>query len=120
MDYLDFMKPRTEEVYTGSYRPKPKDSPRYFEYSVVNYQSRSYSEIINNIIATKEGVVIKTSWDCGWSVNGFVYTQDGSQYAIADIQTDMKNDEVARLLVNNPMRELVIALVGVENPRGLR
>ncbi len=120
MDYLDFMKPRTDEVYTGSYRPTPKSSPSYFEYSVVNYQSRSYSEIINNIIATKEGIVIKTMWDCDWEINGFVYAQDGKQYAIVDIQKDMQNSEVVRLLSTNPMSDFIIALTQVENPERIK
>ena len=119
MDFLDLIKPKQGFVLTGSYRPKPKCAPMYFEYKTVDYQSARYSEIINNIIATQQGLVVRTIWDCDWQVNGYVSTQDGKLWAIQQVQKDNKNSEVLRTLTENPSDEFLLALIGVDNPEGI-
>jgi hypothetical protein len=119
MDALGFLKPRRGYVMTGSYRDTPKSSPMWFDYSIVDRPSKGYSEIINNLITTREGLVIRTAWDCGFKPKGYVSTQDGQFWTIEQVQTDNNNNEALRFLAENPTAEFIIALIGVNNPKGL-
>lgn len=120
MDALDFLKPQTEYCLSGSYREVPQDKPQYFDYAIVDRPSKSFSDVINNIITTKEGLTIRTMWDCGFVPNGYIVTQDGRMWVIQEIQTDYNNSEALRFSVFNPMSEFIIALTNVDNPRGLK
>lgn len=115
MDVLDILKPRQTYVLTGSYRETRKSAPQYFEYSIVDYQNKTYSDVINNLIATREGVVIRTIWDCDFKDRGYVSTQDGALWEITQIQVDMKNSETLRLFAVAPATEFIIALIRVDN-----
>jgi hypothetical protein len=119
MDALDFFKPREGYVLTGSYRETRKSPPQYFEYSIVDYQNKTYSDIINNLIATREGLVIRTLWDCGFKDRGYVSTQDGLLWEITQVQIDMKNSETLRLFASAPSTEFILALIRVENVKGI-
>ncbi len=115
MDALDILKPRQSYVLTGSYRETRKSAPQYFEYSIVDYQSKTYSDIINNLIATREGVVIRTIWDLGYKDRAYVSTQDGGLWEIEQVQIDMKNSETLRYFATAPATEFIIALIRVGN-----
>ncbi len=120
MDYLDMIKPKAGYPLTGSYKETPSSPSSYFEYAIVDRPSKSYGELTNNLITTKEGLIIRTMWDCGFAVDGRVITQDGKMWSIAQIQMDNNNNEALRFLQNNPTAEYIIALMKVDNPWGLR
>ena len=120
MDALDFLKPKTEYFLTGSYRKTLQDSPQYFDYSIVDRPSKSFSEVINNLITTKMELIIRTMWDCDFIPNGYIVTQDGKMWIIQEVQTDDNNGEVLWFSAFNPMTEFIITLLEVDNPRGLK
>ena len=120
MDALDILKPRRGFTQTGSYRRYTTDSPDYFEYKDVDYPSKRFGDVINNLITDDNSRVIRTIWDCGYEVNGFICTQDGKTWTIVTIIHDNKNAENLRLLQSNPSAEFVIGLQNVENPKKLR
>lgn len=120
MDFLDLVKPKAGYPLTGTYRETPQSSPSYFEYAIVDRPSKTYGEITNNLITTKEGLIIRTMWDCGFIIDGRITTQDGKLWTIAQIQTDNNNNEALRILQNNPTAEYIIALIKIDNPWGLK
>ena len=119
MDALDLLKPREKYVLTGGYRNNKDERALYFDYQVVNAQSANFSSVINDLIAMKEGLVIKTMWDCGFAVGGLITTHDGKLWEITQIQMDNGNSESLRYFNKAPTAEFVIALIGVMNERGL-
>ena len=120
MDALDFLKPKRGFVLTGSYRRYTDDPPQYFEYKNVDYPSKRFGEVINNLIADDNGMVIRTCWDCGWEINGFVVAHDGRMWNVVQVQHDNRNSENLRFLIKNPSEEFILALVGVNNPKELK
>lgn len=119
-DILDLLKPREDYVMAGSYRKQKSDPPQYFEYAEVDYPSKSFGEIINNLITTKQGLTIRTMWDCGYEVEGYIVTQDGRMWTIEQIQVSHNNGEELRLLRHGVNDEFIIALVCVDNPMELK
>lgn len=119
MDALDFLKPRVNYPYTGSYRRYKHDAPQYFDYKEQDYPSKAFGEVINNLITTRRGLVIRTMWDCGFVPEGFVVTQDGRMWTIEQVQDVNNNNEAVRFLQNNPKPEFIIVLIGVNNEKGV-
>nr|DAR84812.1 MAG TPA: hypothetical protein [Caudoviricetes sp.] len=120
MDSLDFLKPRRGYVMTGSYRRYIDDDPIWFDYQEVDYPSSRFGDIINNLIADIESYVLKTAWDCGFSIGGIIVTHDGKMWQIEQIQKDTKNSENLRFMNYNPLTEYIIAMSKTDNPKDKR
>lgn len=120
MDALDLLKPRRGFTQTGSYRRFTNDPAQYFEYKDVDFPSKRWGDVINNLITDDSSRVIRTMWDCGYEVDGFVVTQDGKTWTVITIMPDNGNSENLRVLQTNPSVEFIIGLQNVENPKNLR
>lgn len=120
MDVLDLLAPKEEYVLTGTYRKK-KDGPgAYFEYKEIDYPTRTFGEVIDNIITTQRRMTIRTRWNLDFCINGYVVTQDGQMWTIAQVQRNSYNAENLRFMQKNPNSEYILSLVGVDNPMGVQ
>lgn len=116
MDILDLMKPHYKMPCSGEYYATDKAESQYFEYAIESMRSTAYGMLIQNIAATEKHLIIRTSWAFDWKERGFIRTQDGQLWQVSDFMTDVKreNENVLRILVEQPTQEYVISLIGVE------
>lgn len=119
MDLLDLLAPKEEYVLTGTYREK-KDGPGvYFEYKEIDYPTRTFGEVIDNIITTQRRMTIRTRWNLNFQVNSYITTQDGQMWTIAQVQRNSYNAENLRFMRDNPGSDFTLSLIGVEDAWGL-
>lgn len=120
MDLLDLLAPKEEYVLTGTYREK-KDGPgAYFEYKEIDYPTRTFGEVIDNIITTQRRMTIRTRWNLDFCINGYVVTQDGRMWIIEQVQSNSFNAQNLRFMQKNPNSEYILSLVGIDNPMGVQ
>lgn len=117
MDYLDFVKRRKKEVFTGEYYADKYSAPAYFEYKIQTSPRASFSDIINNLIVEGVNLVILTTWALNWKQNAKVVLQNGETYTICEYQTELHNNENQRFLKTSPSNEFVLVLKRIENSR---
>lgn len=123
MDFLDVLKPRSEEYCSGIYYPDWEGEENiYFEYKIVTEPSHSFGTVINNVLKDQHNIVLSTSWDIGFKVDGdvnkgFIALQDGTYAQINSIQ---KQDKVNKCslyyLKDNPSTELILVCSQIDNP----
>lgn len=116
MDILDFLKPHTRMPCMGKYRKTLNDEPKIFEYAEVDKPSNSFSEVINNIIITRQGMVVRTRTQYDFEPNEYISTQDGRLWTVTEVQRDDFKNENLRFLKRNFQSEITIALIGIDNP----
>jgi hypothetical protein len=126
-DFLNLLIGKSDEVLTGSYYPKRPKTARdvsiKFGYDIVNDSDISYSKILDNVKTEQSILTIKTNDVCGFSINGYVVTQDGDMWQITGIIKRIvvkENKQALRFLKETPATEYVMRLIGVENPMGLK
>ena len=126
-DFLDFLRVEDEEVLSGTYYnhlpESPQDSGIPFEYDIVNEKDKRYSTILGNIRADGATCTIKTNDNCGFKINGYIATQEGSFWQVAGVGKHLvkpDSKQVLRLLKESVETEFVISLIEVENPWELK
>lgn len=118
MDILDFYAhDRREEYANGYYRENEKAEELYFEYSITGADTEEYN-VISNLEAPRSVMTIRTTWNLGYKINGFVETQDGSAWQINAIRTipNERNKQSVRLLRSNPSTAFELSLIGLAIP----
>lgn len=119
MDILDFYShDRKEEYLTGYYMKDETSEPIYFEYGIVNDGHKEYGNVIDRLNADSSNLTIKSTWDVGYEINGYIKTQDGDVWQISAINQILteRNKNVMRLLRSNPSKAFEISLIGVATP----
>ena len=126
-DLLNFLRVEDEEVLSGTYYKRLPESPIdngvSFEYDIVNEKDKRYSTIIGNIRADGATCTIKTNDNCGFKINGYIATQDGSFWQIAGVGKHLvkpDSKQVLRLFRESAETEYVISFIEVENPWELK
>lgn len=120
MNILDLIKNKDGYFYKAHYRRYKDSPPQYFTFKEVTYPSERYGSIITNLMTVENSMVISTTWNCGFVVNGFISTQDGSLWQIKDVQKDCKNSRSTILLRDGTKCEFIIGLIKIDNPMGLK
>lgn len=126
MDFLDFIVPKDDEVYWGTYYSKrPKSYKNYgigFAYDVLDPNDKSYSKLLDTLKADKATLTIKTNDMCGFAIGGYIATQDGEFWQINSIlkRDNPENKQALRILTNTIDTEFVLRLINVENPMDLK
>ena len=119
MDLLDLLAPKDRNVRTGTYREQKDGAGAYFEYREDDYPTQTFGEVIDNIVTTQRRMTIRTRWNLHYQVNGYVTTQDGQMWTIAQVQRNSFNAENLRFMRENPGSEFTLSLVGVDDAWGL-
>ena len=129
-DFLDLLKIRDKEVFRGTYYKTLPDNDgskftegETFSYDEVDPKDKRYTKLLDNLEAFTESKTIKTDDFCGFEINGYVVTQEGELYIIANIlKTQGANNtkESLRILNQSVMVEYVLRLIKKDNPWGLK
>jgi hypothetical protein len=126
-DILDFLVEREEEVLSGTYYNRMPETTQDvgipFNYDIVNEKDRRYSTILGNIRADGATSTIKTNDHCGFKINGYIATQDGSFWQVAGLGKHLVKPETKqalRLLKESAETEYVLSLIEVDNPWGIK
>jgi hypothetical protein len=128
MSLLDFLKDKSEEVLTANYYPAlPRvpslAQPMLFSYGIVNESDKSYAKLLDQLQTTMKTMTIHTDDDCGFKIDGYVATQDGSLWVIAGLVESLVNEntkQALRFMKKTIQTKYVLRLVGIDNPMGLK
>ena len=136
MDFLDVMTGRFSQTFTGRYYPSLPPvgtvknindatatvDPRYFDYEVIDPESYSYRQLLQNLI-DKDGaeLTIKTNAAHDYRIGGYVALPNGELYTILSKTRDTRNasKQAAVVLPIPAGTEYILRLVTYNNPRGL-
>ena len=123
MDFLDLLNPKTEYYLTGYYYPyypsTPEDGRVTFNYKQVNPYSRAFGTVLDNVRLDNETYALKTNEDCGFKIKGFISTQDGAFWSIAEIVHNEQvpgAEEALRFFKTVVQSEYLIRLIRADNP----
>lgn len=117
--------PLTSEFYSAKYYERHPtienaESGIYFRYEKITERRKEFTQPINNLI-TKEGrLTISTTYDLNVKVGGYVLTQEGRMYTIADFTTGQVQNEQRAFFFNAVEDLTVLSLVECANPLRLR
>lgn len=124
---LNFFSIKDEEVLTGTYYNRmPETTQDYgieFQYDIVDENNKAYSTILNNLKSDKGTSAIKTNDMCGFKIDGYVATQDGSFWQITEIVKHLvrpNTKQALRLMKQTAETEYVLRLIEVDNPWELK
>ena len=119
MDILDFYgHDRKEEYLSGYYRKDEGAEPIYFEYGIASEERKEYNVEMDRVYADNLSLTIKTTWNVGFEINGYVETQDGKEWQVSTVSTIVteRNKQVTRLLRSNPSKAFEVTLIGTAKP----
>ncbi len=134
-DLLNLLSIKDEEVLTGTYYdrlpiqsniPVPVSDSDYgikFQYDIVDEHDRFYSTLLGNLQTENGSCTIKTNDMCGFTVNGYIATQDGSFWQITGIVkrlVKLSTKQALRYLKETAETEYVIRLNEIDNPWELK
>ena len=126
-DFLNFLVVKDEEVLSGTYYDRIPETPQdvgiYFTYDIVNEHDKSYSTILNNIKTDRGTATIKTNDECGFRIDGYLTTQEGTLWQITGLGKQLvkpENKQALRLLKETAETEYILRLIEVENPWELK
>lgn len=92
MDYIDMLVDTSNEKLTGYFykrRPKkPEDGRITFKYEQLDPNSRVFDKVLGNVRADRATYAIKTNDHCGFNVGGYIITQNGLIWEIAEVVTN--------------------------------
>ncbi len=124
---LNFLSIKVEEVLTATYYPRipetPQDSGVEFQYDIVDEKDKAYSTLLNNLQTDNGTSAIKTNDMCGFKVNGYVATQDGSFWQITNVSKHLvkpNTKQALRLMKETAETEYLLRLIEVDNPLELK
>lgn len=90
MGILGALATQGNQFYVGHYfaknRPIQQGQGMYFKYEQVNDKSTRYHQLVQNLITSDSSIVIRTSWNMGFEVQGKVELADGTICIINNIQ----------------------------------
>lgn len=123
MGYLKFMTDRSEEVLTGTYYKvipqKPTDSGERFSYKIVNQSDSSYAKLLDGLEAPIKTKTISTDDERGFSIKGYIVSQDGELWQITGIVEAPANENTLQALRKHTrtiQSRYIMRLIGIENP----
>jgi hypothetical protein len=124
---LPFLVVKDEEVLTATYYNRipetPQDVGDEFQYDIVNEKDKTYSTILNGLQTDRATCSIVTDDDCGFKINGYVATQEGSFWQITNIVKRLvrkENKQALRFMKETAETEYLLGLVEVDNPWELK
>lgn len=112
-----------KQYYEGTYYKKKTDRQgSSFRYEWLINQKKSYGQAVNNLIATQGRYTIKTNWDMGFEVNGFIVDKNGKKYIISEIEKMEQsiNPQVMFWFNSNIDTSFVLSLIEIENAEELK
>ena len=122
MDFIDLLIDTSNEFLTGYFykkRPKStKDGKITFLYKQLDPNSRVFSSVLGNVRADRETYAIKTNDACGFTVGGYISTQNGKTWIITEVVTNEEAEganEVLRFFNTAKQSEKSIRLLRVDN-----
>ena len=127
MDLLDCLVVKDREELSGTYykrRPKAvTDNGILFQYEIVNESDSNYAKLLDSIKTVQSVQTIKTNDLCGFKIDGYICTQDGSLWVITGMiekPATEGNRGALRFLKRAIEAEYIIRLMKVQNPWGLK
>ena len=90
-------------------------------YKPLDPSTRRYGSVISNLKKDEQLFTIQTITQCKYKVGGYIVTQDGTMWQIAEIRSkaDEGNVEALRLFRETAKTVHVLSLIEVDNPLGL-
>lgn len=125
-DSLDIFNPRARFTVTGilyAKRPEVEGGGERFRYEYVNPYSATYRRLFSNVQGESGEVAIRTNDAIAPVVNkSYILLSDGKLYKVAQVEVDYPaaSKQSMRMIGVPVGTELVIRLLRVENPWGVR
>ncbi len=117
MSVLDFYRPEADQFYWGQYLGKKDDakyneaSPKSFKYSIVTPKSKQYSQFMQNYGLPDCSMVIKTTWDLGFDVDGVIIDTEGAKHIIRSVGTNTEEEEAqVNVLLKSANKTYILGL----------
>lgn len=122
-DFLNFLKPKTNYPFTGTYyarRPQTTaDVGLRFRYRKLDAKRKAYGQVIQNILENDESNAIETVSDIAFKIKGYVVLQDGTMWQITEAERHEENEITNFTFRDDINDKTVLRLTGVENPEEL-
>jgi hypothetical protein len=97
--------------YFGKGQPVVQGAGLYFKYEQLTDKELKYHQLVSNLIATDGGVVIRTSWNMNFQVQGKILLQDGSVHLISRVQEQTAINPQVNAIVKNTNKLYYLELV---------
>ena len=120
MDILDFIENKDGYFFKGYYRKFKDSEPQFFTYKIITNASEKFDALINNLMQVSTSMVIQTTFNIDFAVNGYISTQEGELYLIENFQKDTKNNRALTFFKKSARTEYTLALMKVDNPMSIR
>ena len=124
--FLDMLSSKDDEFMTGYYyarRPvSPEDGREIFQYSRLDPYSRVFDVELGQMRLDRGTYSLKTKTNLNWKPKGYISTQDGKFFQIAEVVTNNQpkgTEEVLRIFKRAIETEYTIRLTIVDNPWGI-
>ena len=122
-DLLSFIKPKRDQYMTATYyarRPVlTSDIGVKFRYKKVDPRRYTFEQPLQNVYTDGSVTAIRTNADLPFKITGYVVTQDGALWQIAEIENHEDNSAFHLDFKNCIDDEVVLRLISVENEEEL-
>ena len=122
MDFIDFMVDSSDEYLTGTfYKRRPKtveDGGINFTYKQLDHNSKRFGKVLGNVRADVANYAISTNDHCGFSIGGYIVTQNGLIWQITEIVTNEEvkgKSDVLRWFTSAENSEQSLRMIQVDN-----
>ena len=122
MDFIDFLVDSSDEYLTGTFyarRPKTvEDGGINFTYKQLDPNSKRFGKVLGNVRADVANYAISTNDHCGFSIGGYIVTQNGLIWQITEIVTNEEvkgKSDVLRWFTSAENSEQSLRMIQVDN-----